>query len=79
MIVKLKYGRTDKMLEQQVNEQGFTFGDKEKEVEQLHTAIVLLSLYEIINKKEAEKCIMKLHKKIIPWIREIQDSVENKK
>lgn len=62
--VKLHYGALGKPLEEQLNEQGLTLGDKRESIEKLQDALTRC-MFHLLTDAQYKSALKKLHKKVL--------------
>lgn len=75
MQIGFKYGVLCDKLEKQANEKGFTFGDKEKFVEDLRYSYNM-GTFHFLTDKQAESVLKKVHSKVIKLLKPLKEGNE---
>lgn len=78
MKVELRYGFLMDTLEEQVNEQGFTFGDNSDLVEELRESYNMLRFYLNFTDKQINEILEKLNKEVISYLKSLPKKEINK-
>jgi hypothetical protein len=73
-VVKINYGALADKIEVQLNEQGFTLGDKQEHIHKLHHAF-LMCMFHLLTDKQVDSAKKKLHKRVMDIITPL-DEVE---
>jgi hypothetical protein len=68
--VKINYGALSGSLEEQLNAQGFTLGDKQGFTEKLYNAY-LMSMFHLLTDSQSNSALKKLHKIVMKNIKSI--------
>lgn len=65
MNIGLTYGAFFPKLEEQANKQGYTLGDKADHFQHLRECVISLGMAGILTNYQADKCLQRLHKKVV--------------
>jgi hypothetical protein len=69
--VKINYGALADPIEQQLNEQGLTLGDKQGFIEKLSHSLTMCK-FHLLTDSQHESCLKKLHKAVMKNIKLIK-------
>lgn len=67
--IGFRYGIICDDLEKQANEQGYTLGDNIELAEKLRKSYNMLCIHGILTDSQADKCLPKLHKKVVKMLK----------
>ncbi len=67
--VGIRYGAISDPIEEQLNKQGFTLGERAKLVEKMAYGLVLNHMYGILTDSVYDRALQRLHKHIISQIK----------
>lgn len=62
--IEIQYGALAKPLEEQLNEQGFTLGEKRDFIEKLQHSLRFCQ-FHLLSDSQYQSCLKKMHKKIM--------------
>jgi hypothetical protein len=66
--VKIQYGSLAEPIEKQLNDQGFTLGDKLDFIEKLQKSLTMC-MFHLLTDTQYNGCLKKLHKKVMDNIK----------
>lgn len=70
--ISIHYGALADPIEDQLNKQGFTLGEKKELIEKLVHALTMC-LFHLLTDSQYNSCLKKLHKKVMDSIRPLEE------
>ncbi|QJI52371.1 hypothetical protein [Psychrobacillus phage Perkons] len=68
--VQIQYGALADSLEQQLNTQGFTLGEKQEFIEKLQYSLTYC-MFHLLTDAQYQSCLKKFHKKVMSSIKSL--------
>lgn len=75
-MIKINYGALADKIESQLNQQGFTLGDKVEHIHKLHHSF-LMCMFHLLTDKQVESAKNKLHKRTMELISPLSEEVDH--
>lgn len=70
--VRVEYGPLGGSIEEQLNKQGFTLGEKQEFVEKLQHSLTYC-MFHLMTDAQYQSCAKKLHKKVMGYIKPLEE------